>query len=95
MSSSSIVGYVDPVIANDSSGTNVAIHSMRSATFKGKIDGFKIKTTSKGRAETILDLDFALDTPTDQGHDVSGQHGHGTLIKASARAVISHEWDAS
>lgn len=82
------------VIANGSSGTNVAIHSMR-ATFKGKIDGFKIETNSTGRVETILDLDFALDTPIDKGRDGFGQHGHGTLINAPARGVISRDWDAS
>ena len=83
------------VIASDSVETRVASYRMKSATFNGKIDGFKIEATSAGKVETLLDFDFFLNIPTDQVRDVSGKHHHGTLINTPARAVTGHDWDAS
>ena len=83
------------VIASDSVETTVASHRMKSATFNGKIDGFKIDATSAGRLETLLNFDFSLNIPTDQVRDISGKNHHGTLINAPARAVTGHDWDAS
>ena len=83
------------VIASDSIDTTVSQHPRRSATFNGKIDGFNLETVSNGRVETMLDYDFSLDISSDKVHDVSGKHHHGTLINAPARAVTSHNWDAS
>ena len=83
------------IIASDSSEIHVASHPVQSGTFNGKIDGFKIETISNGTVETLLDLDFSFDIPTDQVRDVSDNHHHGTLINAPARAVTGHDWDAS
>lgn len=83
------------VIASDSVETRVASHRMKSATFNGKIDGFKVEATSAGRVETLLDFDFSVGIPTDEVRDVSGKNHHGTLINAPARAVTGHDWDAS
>ena len=83
------------VIASDSSDTTVAQHPRRSATFNGKIDGFTLETVSNSKVETMLDYNFPLDISSDKVHDVSGKHRHGTLINAPARAVTSHDWDAS
>ena len=83
------------VIASDSIDTIVAQHPRRSATFNGKIDGFTLETVSNGRVETMLDCDFSLDISSDKVHDVSGKHRDGTLMNAPARAVTSHDWDAS
>ena len=83
------------VIASDSVETRVFSHHMQSATFNGKIDGFKIEATSAGRVETLLDFDFYFGIPTDEVRDVSGKEHHGTLINAPARAVTGHDWDAS
>lgn len=83
------------IIASNSDETRVSNHRMKSATFNGKIDGFKIESISAGKLETLLNLDFSLDIPTDQVRDVSGNDRHGTLINAPARAVTSHDWDAS
>ena len=83
------------VIASDSVETRVASYRMTSATFNGKIDGFKIKATSASRVETLLDFDFSFGIPTDEVRDVSGRNHHGTLINTPARAVTGHDWDAS
>ena len=83
------------MIASDSVETRVASYHMKSATFNGKIDGFKMKAVSAGRVETLLDLDFSLGIPTDEARDVSGRYHHGTLINTPARAVTGHDWDAS
>ena len=83
------------VIASDSVETRVASHRMKSATFNGKIDGFKIEATSAGKVETLLDFDFSIGIPTDEVRDVSGKNHHGTLINTPARAVTGHDWDAS
>ena len=83
------------VIACDSKETNVADYRMKSATLNGKIDGFKIETISRRGLETLLNLDFSLDIPSDQVRDVSGNNHHGALMNAPARAVTGHDWDAS
>ena len=83
------------VIASDSVETRVASYRMKSATFNGKIDGFKIEAISAGRVETFLDFDFSFDIPTDEVRDVSGKNHHGTLINTPTRAVTGHDWDAS
>lgn len=83
------------VVASDSDETRVATSSIESATFNGKIDGLNIESISAGKLETLLNLDFSLDIPTDQVRDVSGNNHHGTLINAPARAVTAHDWDAS
>ena len=83
------------IIASDSDETRVADYRMKSATFNGKIDGFKIESISAGKLETLLNLDFSLDIPTDQVRDVSGNDRHVTFINAPARAVTAHDWDAS
>lgn len=96
LSEISNIASVKPlVIASDSRRTSVANHPMRSATFNGKIDGFRIETTSKDRVEIVLDLGFAIDISTDQVRDISGKHRHGTLVNAPARALTGHDWDAS
>ena len=83
------------VVASDSVETRVASYRMTSATFNGKIDGFKINAISASRVETLLDFDFSFDIPTDEVRDVSGKNHHGTLINTPARAVTGHDWDAS
>ncbi len=83
------------IIASDSDETSVANYRMKSASFNGKIDCFKIEARSAGNAETLLNLDFSLETPTDQVRDVSGNGYHGSLINAPARAMTGHDWDAS
>lgn len=83
------------VVASNSDETRVATYGIKSAKFNGKIDGFKIDSISAGELETLLNLDFSLDIPTDQVRDVSGNDLHGTLINAPARAVTAHDWDAS
>ena len=83
------------IIASDSKEINVADYRIKSATFNGKIDGFKIETISRRGVEILLNLDFSLDIPTDQVRDVSGNNHHGTLINAPTRAVTGHDWDAS
>ena len=83
------------VIASDSTETRVASYRMKSATFNGKIDGFKIQATSASRVETLLDFDFSIGIPTDGVRDVSGRNHHGILINTPARAVTGHDWDAS
>ena len=83
------------MIASDSVETRVASYRMKSATFNGKIDGFKIEAISAGRVETLLDFDFSFGIPTDEVRDVSGKNHHGTLINTPSRAVTGHDWDAS
>ena len=83
------------VIASDSVETRVTSYRMKSATFNGKIDGFKIDAISAGRVETLLDFDFSFGIPTDEVRDVSGKYHYGTLINTPARAVTGHDWDAS
>ena len=83
------------IIASDSEETRVASYHMKPATFNGKIDGFKVEAITGGRVETLLDLDFSIDIPTDQVRDVSGNNHHGILINAPARAVTGHDWNAS
>ena len=84
------------IIASDSRDINVAGYPVKSGTFNGKIDGFKIETTLRSSmVETLLNLDFSLDIPTDQVRDVSGHNHHGILTNAPARAVTGHDWDAS
>ena len=57
--------------------------------------GFKIETTSFGRAETLLTLDPSLDISTDRVINVSGNNRHVILTNAPTRAVTGHDWDAS
>lgn len=83
------------VVASNSDETRVASYGIKSATFNGKIDGLKIESIWAGKLETLLNLDFSLEIPTDQVRDVSGNSHHGTLINAPARAVTAHDWDAS
>ena len=82
-------------IASDSDETRVASYCMKSASFNGKIDGFKVESKLAGSIETLLDLNFSLDTTSDQVRDASGRHHHGILINSPARAVTGHDWDAS
>lgn len=81
-------------IASDSREPGPVPHSETSCSFNGKIDGFKLETTSKGDTVTLLDFDFSLDIPTDRIRDVSNGI-HGELINGPSRAVTGHNWDAS
>ena len=82
-------------IASDSKESRVASGQTKSASFNGKIDGFKVEAISAGRVEMLLSLDFSLDILTDQVRDVSGSSHHGTLVNSPTRALTGHDWDAS
>ncbi|KAI4176502.1 MAG: hypothetical protein LQ348_005992 [Seirophora lacunosa] len=81
-------------IAGDSCGNEPSRQPVKSSSFNGKIDGFKVETLSNGTLATLLDFNFSLDIPTDKVRDVGNQH-HGDLINAPSRAVTGHDWDAS
>ena len=83
------------VIAGDSLGCQPSTQPIKSGSFNGKIDGFKIMTVYRRKLDTLLDLDFSLDIPTDKIRDTSAHKHHGELINAPSRAVTSHDWDAS
>lgn len=90
-----IASNKDLVIAGDSNDIYVAGYPIKSASFNGKIGAFEMETLSKEGDEMLLDLDFALEIPTDGVRDVSGKQRHGNLINAPARGVTGHDWDAS
>lgn len=83
------------VIAAESNGSRVASHRIKSSTFNGKIDGFRLETIFNGETKTTLDLDFSLDIPSDQVSDISGNDKRYDSINAPASVVTSHNWDAN
>ena len=90
-----IVSKTPFVIASDSLGCKPSAQPVKSGSFNGKIDGFKVETLSGGKIDTLLDLDFSLDIPTDRIRDTSTHKHHGELISAPSRAVTGHDWDGS
>ncbi|KAL8819147.1 MAG: hypothetical protein Q9223_002350 [Gallowayella weberi] len=83
------------IIAGASFGCGPFSRPMKSGSFNGKLDGFKVQTVSEGTIDTLLDLDFSIDIPTDKIRDVSAHAHHGELVNAPSRAVTGHDWDAS
>lgn len=83
------------VIAGDSLEWKPSTQPVKSGSFNGKIDSFKIGTLSSGKFDTLLDFDFSLDIPTNKIRDTSTHKHHGELINAPSRAVTGHDWDAS
>ncbi|KAL8704648.1 MAG: hypothetical protein Q9201_002182 [Fulgogasparrea decipioides] len=81
-------------IASDSRECGPSTELVKSGSFNGKIDGFKLETSSECDINTLLDLDFTLDIPTDRIRDTSCGH-HGELINGPSRAVTGHDWDSS
>ena len=64
--------------------------------FNGRLDSPHIRITSDGSSyKTWAKYNFALDIPTDNITDVSGNDNHGILINAPTRAVKGHDWDGS
>ena len=82
------------IISGDSVGCETSSEPVKSCSFNGKIDGFKLETVSKGNVDTLLYFDFSLDIPTDKIRDKNDKY-HGELINAPSRAVTGHDWDAS
>ncbi|KAL8738890.1 MAG: hypothetical protein Q9181_000417 [Wetmoreana brouardii] len=81
-------------IASDSRECGPSTELVKSSSFNGKIDGFKLETSSECGINTLLDFDFSLDIPTDSIRDTSRGY-HGDLINGPSRAVTGHDWDAS
>lgn len=81
-------------IASDSKGSGPATEPQISSSFNGKIEGFKITTSSKGETETLLDFDFSKGISTDTVQDVSNGI-YGQLVNGPSRAVTGHDWDGS
>lgn len=50
-----------------------------------------METISKSETETVLDLDFSLDIPSDQFRDIAGSDNCYDLINAPAIAVTSYD----
>ena len=82
-------------IAGDSDDCQLSSSPIKSSSFNGKIDGFRLESTSKGIASLLIDLDFSLLISTDRIQDRSANKYHGELINAPARAVTGYDWDAS
>ena len=82
-------------VASDSSECLVSSSPIKSGSFNGKIDGFRLQATSNSTTNDLLDIDFSLLIPTDQIQDVSSNKRLGELINAPARAVTGYDWDAS
>ena len=81
-------------IASDSSERFVSTCPVKSHTFNGKVDSFKVEMISNGESHVLLDLDFSLEMSTDKVRDVS--HGlSASLINSPTRAVTGYDWDAS
>ena len=83
------------IIASDSGDHQLSSSPVQSSSFNGKIDGFRLETTSNGTTNLLLDIDFSVLIPTDQIQDRSKNQCHGELINAPARAVTGYDWDAS
>ncbi|KAL9011861.1 MAG: hypothetical protein Q9173_003336 [Seirophora scorigena] len=79
-------------IAGDSCGNEPSRQPVKSSSFNGKLDGFKVETLSNGTLATLLGFNFSVDIPTDKVRDVGNQH-HGNLVNALSRAVTGHDWD--
>ncbi|KAL8865278.1 MAG: hypothetical protein Q9198_009399 [Flavoplaca austrocitrina] len=91
-----IASHVPLTIGSDSHGCRPSSKPIYSGSFNGKIEGFRIETrSSAGHIDTLLDMDFSLDIPTDKIRDVSGNEHHGELINGPSRAVTGHDWHAS
>ncbi|KAI4277269.1 MAG: hypothetical protein LQ337_001916 [Flavoplaca oasis] len=91
-----IASHVPLTIGSDSHGCRPSTKPIDSGSFNGKIEGFRIETrSSAGHIDTLLDMDFSLDIPTDKIQDVSGNEHHGELINGPSRAVTGHDWHAS
>ncbi|KAL9628547.1 MAG: hypothetical protein Q9204_005821, partial [Flavoplaca sp. TL-2023a] len=91
-----IASHVPLTIGSDSHGCRTSTKPIDSGSFNGKIERFRIETrSSAGHIDTLLDLDFSLDIPTDKVRDVSGNEHHGELINGPSRAVTGHDWHAS
>ena len=82
-------------IASDSIGCDPSAQPIKSGSFNGKIDGFRIETATKGNVNTLLDLDFSLDISSNNIRDMSQNKHHGELFNAPSRAVTGHDWDPS
>ena len=83
------------IIASDSRDCRPSSFPVKSGSFNGKIDGFKLEAISAGRTNVLLDFDFSILMTTDEIRDISKNHCHGELVHAPARAVTSYDWDAS
>ena len=68
---------------------------VKSSSFNGKIDSFKVESVSNGLSTTVLDFDFVAGMNTDRILDSSANQSHGQLVNAPARAVTGHDWDGS
>ena len=102
--SQEILNFEDPVrlgpnisltIGSDSLSCKSLTEPIKSGSFNGKIQGFKVESIStSGDVFPLVDFDFSLDIPTDQIRDISGNEHHGLLINAPSRAVTGYDWNA-
>lgn len=60
--------------------------------FNGRLDSFHI-TALRPDPQVLAKYDFAVEIPSDDIYDVSGNGRHGVLVNAPTRAVKGHDWD--
>ena len=81
-------------IGADSLSCQSFTEPIKSGSFNGKIQDFKVESVSaSGDVFSLVDFDFSLDIPTDKIRDVSGNKHHGVLVNAPSRAVTGYDWD--
>ena len=81
-------------VASNTLDSHATSSPVKSASFNGKIDTFKVEVSSRDENTVALDLDFSKDIQTDEIVDASANGCHGHLVNAPARAVTGHDWDA-
>ena len=82
-------------IGSDSLSCRSFKEPIKSGSFNGKIQDFKVEYISpRGDVFSLVDFDFSMEIPTDRIRDISGNEYHGVLVNAPSRAVTGHDWDA-